>query len=388
LAVIAVGLFAVTTVPAVEAQDDPTPVTIGAGMQTSFMNHKPAEGDAVQNFRLNSLRFYLNGQAADKINFMVNTDINYGGNLFVCPEGGTCGAGFGNQGNEVQILDAVAQIGISDKFNVWFGRHLPPSDRANLHGPYYSHHWAVFSDSLQDGYPFIFQGRQNGAAYWGQFGKVKLSAGAFDGSSTEIGNSSTSLIGAGRVQVDFWDPEPGYYLNGTYYGQRNLLAIGLAAQTQSGDPLAAVIAKDGTPINQLTTKSATSFDFLLERMTGGGSAVSLEAEVVRYDGLGGYPSVPGATFQTLTGGYVLAAYLFPETGGPGQFEILGKYGIASFSQDRSAMYQDFDQKTTEVDLNYIMNQFNARLMIFFKKTDYTAVRLNDVQVGVGLQIQM
>jgi len=104
--------------------------------------------------------------------------------------------------------------------------------------------------------------------------------------------------------------------------------------------------------------------------------------------LGGYPSVPGATFQTLTGGYLLAAYLFPETGGPGQFEILGKYGIATFSHDRSAMYQDFDQKTTEVDFNYILNQFNARLMIFFKKTDYTAVRLDDVQVGVGLQIQM
>ena len=96
---------------------------------------RPADGDAVANFRLNSLRFYVNGQASDNISFMVNTDINYGGTLFVCPEGGACGAGFGNQGNEVQILDAVAQIGISDKFNIWFGRHLPPSDRANLYGP-------------------------------------------------------------------------------------------------------------------------------------------------------------------------------------------------------------------------------------------------------------
>ena len=372
-----------------EAQEDESPsVTLGAGMQTSFLHHQPAVGDSVDNFRLNSLRFYVNGQAADNIGFMINTDINYGGTLFVCPEAGSCEAGYGNQGNEVQILDAVAQIGVSDKFNIWFGRFLPPSDRANLYGPYYAHHWAVYSDSLQDGYPFIFQGRQNGAVYWGQFGKVKLSMGAFDGSSTEIGNSSSSLISAGRLQVDFWDPEPGYYLNGTYYGQRNLLAIGFAGQAQSGDSVASTVGYDGTTIDKLTTKTSSSFDFLLERMTGGGSAVSIEVEVVRYNGLGGYPSVAGAQFQTLTGGYALASYLFPKMEGPGQFEILGKYGVASFSQDRSGIHPNFDQKTTEVDFNYILNQFNARMMIFVKKTTYTAVRMDDVQIGLGLQIQM
>jgi hypothetical protein len=380
--------FLVWVVVAPVHAQDPPPVTVGAGLQTSFLHHRPAEGDPVDNFRLNSLRFYVNGQASDNISLMVSTDINYGGTLFVCPEDGSCGAGFGNQGNEVQVLDAVAQIAISDKFNIWFGRHLPPSDRANLHGPFYSHHWAVFSDSLQDGYPFLFQGRQNGATYWGQFGKVKLSAGAYDGSSTGVGNSSTNLMTAGRIQVDFWDPEAGYYLNGTYYGQRNLLAIGLAAQTQAGDVVPAVIGTDGTVIDDLTTKTASSFDFLLERMTGNGSAVSLEAEVVRYDGLGGYPTVPGSAYQTLTGGFLLAAYLFPEMSGPGQFEILAKYGLATFSQDRNAAYPDFDQKTSEVNFNYILNEFNARVMVFFKKTDYTAVRMDDTQIGVGLQIQI
>ena len=96
----------------------------------------------------------------------------------------------------------------------------------------------------------------------------------------------------------------------------------------------------------------------------------------------------GAQFQTLTGWYTLASYLFPKMEGPGQFEILGKYGVASFSQDRTAIHPNFDQKTTEVDFNYILNQFNARMMIFVKKTTYTAVRMDDVQIGLGLQIQM
>ncbi len=119
--------FLVWVVVAPVHAQDPPPVTVGAGLQTSFLHHRPAEGDPVDNFRLNSLRFYLNGQASDNISLMVSTDINYGGTLFVCPEDGSCGAGFGNQGNEVQVLDAVAQIAISDKFNIWFGRHLPPS---------------------------------------------------------------------------------------------------------------------------------------------------------------------------------------------------------------------------------------------------------------------
>ena len=354
---------------------DPPRVTLGAGLQTSFLHHQPSGDDAesTDSFRLNSLRFYVNGSATDNIKFMVNTDISYGGSL---------GAPDSDQNTDVQILDAVAQFEISDKFNVWVGRFLPPSDRANLYGPYYAHHWAVYADGVQDGYPFVFQGRDNGAMYWGQFGKFKVSLGAFDG-ATATGDSS--VITAGRVQVDFWDPEVGYYLNGTYYGDKNILAIGAASQVQSGGETRVL---ENTTFTEVTTKNASSVDFLLERMVPGGGAVSLEAEWARYDGLGGYPTAPGATFQTLDGGYFLAAYLFPQMVGPGRFELLGKYAHAQYSNDRSLLFEDFDQKTTEVDFNYIMNQFNARMMIFFKNTDYSAVRVDDFQVGVALQIQM
>ena len=111
------------------AQDSETPqVTVGAGIQTSFLHYEPDDADGTDSFRLNSLRLYVNGSATDNIKFMLNTDISYGGSL---------GAPDSNQNTDVQILDAAAQIEISDKFNVWVGRFLPPSDRANLHGPFY-----------------------------------------------------------------------------------------------------------------------------------------------------------------------------------------------------------------------------------------------------------
>ncbi|MEO8260824.1 MAG: hypothetical protein ABI868_25990, partial [Acidobacteriota bacterium] len=188
LASLFIVLLIVTPLRAQDATALP-PVTIGAGVRSSFVHTDPEVGDASDAFLLDSLRLYFNGSVTKQIKFMVNTE--YDG------------------GNHIDVMDAAALFEFSPKFNIWAGRFLPPSDRANMYGPYYAHHWAVFTDGVQDGYPGIFQGRANGAMYWGQFGKVKVSGGGFDGKSL---NGDTTVLGAGRVQVDFWDPEGGYYL--------------------------------------------------------------------------------------------------------------------------------------------------------------------------------
>jgi len=327
------------------AQTTLPPISIGAGMRTSFVHTEP-DGplDGTDAFLLDSVRLYVSGSVTDKIKIMFNTEYN------------------GSQ-NDVEVLDAAAQLAFSSKFNIWFGRFLPPSDRSNLYGPYYANHWAVYTDGVQDGYPFIFQGRANGAMYWGQFGKVKVSGGAFDGTTL---TGDDTLLAAGRVQVDFWDAEDGYYLNGTYYGDKNLLAIGAAGQMQGED------------------KSAYSVDFLMERKLGGGSAATVEAEWAKYDKLGGYSSSYGID----DGGYVLGSYLFPKTSGPGQWEVLGKFGKARFREGLTLLDLDHDQKTTEIDVNYVLKQFNARLMMFYLDTRFDAVRTNFKRFGVGLQLQM
>jgi len=261
------------------------------------------------------------------------------------------------------VLDAAAQFELDPKFNIWAGRLLPPSDRANLYGPYYAHHWAVFTDGVQDGYPFIFQGRDNGVVYWGQFDKVKVSAGVFDG-TTATGDKT--VLSAGRVQVDFWDREDGYYLNGTYYGKKNLLAIGVAGQVQGSD------------------KSAWSADFLLEKKVGDG-AVSLESEYADYSRLGGY----NARYQRDRGGYGLASFLFPPAMGlTGNFEVLGKVAYATFTKGLTTLDRDYNQTTTELNFNYVIRDFNARVMIFYKDTRFNAVPNNSKQYGVGLQLQI
>jgi hypothetical protein len=325
------------------AQTALPPVTLGAGLQTSFVHTSPDVGDSTDAFVLNSARLYVNGPVTDKIKFMFNTE-------------------YDGSSNKIGVLDAVARFEMSPKFNIWAGRFLPPSDRANLYGPYYSHQWAVYTDGIQDGYPFVATGRDNGVTYWGDFGKVKLSAGAFDG-ATATGNPD--VLGAARVQVDLWGKEGGYYLNGTYYGDKDLLAIGGAVQAQSGN-------------------TASTVDFLLEKKLPDGGVVSIESEYANYDKLGGYDG----KYTSSDGAYVLGSYLFPKPVGMGKFEILGKYAKANFSKGVSVLNPDYNQQTSEFDFNYVIKQFNARVMFFFKNTNFNAVKTDFMQAGVGLQIQM
>ncbi len=323
------------------AQTQLGPVTVGAGLRADFVNTDPSTGTATDQFQLNDVRLYVNGPVTDWLKFMFNTDYN-GGN------------------NSVNVLDAVAEIGKTPEFNIWVGRFLPPSDRANLYGPFYAHEWNVYTDGIQDGYPAIFQGRDNGAMYYGTFKKkVKVSLGAFDGGTT-TGNSK--VLGAGRVQIDFWDPEDGYYLNGTYYGDKNLLAIAGATQWQDGH-------------------TATTADFLLEKKLPGGASFSIESEYSNYNRLGGY----NAAYAKSQGVYGLGSYMFGKKVGYGKFEILGKYAKADFT---AGVAPSYDQKTTAFNFNYVMKQFNARLMSFCQNERFNRGHTNFWVAGIGLQIQM
>jgi hypothetical protein len=335
-------LGVLVSAPQSRAQTTLGPVTIGGGLRTSFVNTEPDAGNSTNQFLVNDARLYVNGSVTDKIKFMFNTDY----------DGAT---------DHIAVLDAVARIELSPQFNIWAGRFLEPSDRANLYGPFYAHNWAVYTDAIQNGQPSVFQGRDNGVAYWGDFGKkvkMKISGGVFDGRSAD---GNPDVISAARVQLDFWDAEAGYYLNGTYYGDKNLLAIGGSTQIQSG-------------------KTANTFDFLLEKKLPNGGAFSIESEYADYNGLGGY--LPGAIKSQ--GAYGLGSYIFPKAVGMGKFEILGKFAKAeSVGQKLSVT-----QKTTEVNLNYIIKQFNARVMTFYKDTRFNKTNPNFWQIGIGLQVQM
>ena len=349
--VIALGT-ALLSLPASYVLADVTlpPVSVGAGIRTSF-THSETDGVSqnIDDFNVDSARLYLSGKVTENISLMFNTEYDGGDEKLV-------------------VMDAAAQFAFSDTFNIWAGRFLPPSDRANLYGPYYASEWGVYSDGSQDGYPAESIGRDDGVMYWGQFGIAKVSFGAFDIKGLTKGNSK--VLYAGRVQLDFWDPEGGYYLNGTYYGEKDLLAIGVAGQKVSSD-------------------SAYSADFLLEKKLGNAGVVTVEAEYAKYDGLGGYGSPRAVGYKSSDGEYLLAAYMFPQEVGIGKFQLLAKYARATYDFD---LVENVDQDTFEFNLNYLIKTFNARLSLFYVDTSYSpsniSVAPDSKRYGLGLQVQM
>ncbi len=324
-------------------------VTVGAGLQTNYQHNAPDGSSSTDQFSLDHIRLYLSGDVTKNISVMFNTD-------------------YLGSDNSMQVLDAVGQFHFNSHANVWVGRFLPPSDRDNFTGPFYSNAWAMYTDGIQDGYPFVYQGRDDGVAYWGDFkagsAKVKASVGAFDGASA---TGDASILWAERIQVDFWDPEDGYYLNSTYYGDKNLLAIGLANQVQSG-------------------KTATTADFLMEKKVHGGGAFTIESEYSRYNNLGGY----NANYIRSEGGYGQVSFLIPPKVGVGRFELLGKYADAEFTDGLVSTTKNpsYRQQTVETDLSYIIKQFDARIMAFGKATSFNAVQKDYWEAGIGLQLQI
>jgi hypothetical protein len=347
----AVVLLVLAALPARAQMFDPT-LTVGAGIQGTYQHTDPTGGVTTDNFALNHLRLYFSGDITKNFSAMINTDYDSGSDT-------------------MKVLDAVGEFHTSPMLNIWFGRFLPPSDRDNYTGPFYANMFSIYHDGIQGGYDAVFQGRDNGIAYWGDFKagtvKIKVSAGAFDGPSANPG--SNGVIWAGRVQFDFWDPENGYYLNSTYYGDKNLLSIAGATQVQSN-------------------KTATTVDFLMERKVMNGGAFTIESEYSRYNRFGGYQ----ANYLKSEGGYGLASLLFPKVIGIGKVEVLGKFAEAEFTDGLvKATEPNYRQKTTDVEIGYIMKQFDARLFAYGMNVSFNNVPnvpKNYWDAGLGLQLQL
>ncbi len=161
------GLIAAA--PLSYAQANLGPITVGAGLQTSYSGENVTNGDFVNTFALNHARLYVSGPVyGDTIKFMFNTD-------------------YDSVTNKIGVLDAVAQFAFSPHVQ-YLGRALSAAERSR------ESLWSVLrqrmgwsiTDGIQDGYPFVFQGRDNGVVYWGDFGKkMKVSVGGFDGGSAD-----------------------------------------------------------------------------------------------------------------------------------------------------------------------------------------------------------
>ncbi|MEY2933809.1 MAG: hypothetical protein RL033_4558 [Pseudomonadota bacterium] len=339
-----------TTQPVVPAESPlDVKLDIGLGLRTDFTFDPDQEVGDAPIYRIGyDLRPYISGQIHRNIKFEGNLDSN---------------------DDTIAVLDAVLKFEFNDYANFWVGRFLPPSDRANLSGPYYQNAWVYPGVHA---YPNAYAGRDEGLAYWGQYqgGVVKWQLGFF---GMQDGGTADPRF-AGRVTVNLFDPEPGYYNSSTYYGSKNILAFGAALQHQPAPEGA-----DDTAANTLW-----SLDALFEKNLGPGT---LDLEGAFY-GFGGADQ--GTSF------FVLGSFLFPERVGIGQFqpmvrvERVGTSDGDGFDGVNAPPDDDASRLGIDAGLHYIISGHNARLAATLRYTSTTigdGDAQTDTVIILGGQIQ-
>ena len=340
--------------------DDRHSVSIGVGLRTSINSVEdaaPSGEDRSKDFQLDSVRLYVNGQLHKNIFFEYNTERDAAGNA--------------------HVLDALVKLEFNDLFNIWAGRMLPPSDRSNLDGPYYLNAWDF--PFVQE-YPAIFAGRDDGAALWGQIGggKFKYQVGAFEGTGEVdpgpdgilgtgddlVGpNGDDNLLYAGRLVLNLWQPEPGYYNSSAYYGAKDVLAIGAAGMAQHNALGAAAIPGDFMGWN---------LDALLEKKLGAAGVVNLEGAYYDYDRDNVSPDSKGY--------FVLGSFLLGNKTGIGKLQPAVRY--QSLDTDGVGIHKRLD-----LGLNYIIDGHNARVSLLYGIDDPAAGDASNL-VRIGLQLQI
>jgi len=349
--------------------DDTKWVSVGAGLRTSFRSQEEAAGNPGakkwnNDFNLDNIRLYLNGQIHKYLKVEFNTDCQ------------TC-----SNGGEVRVLDAIGKFEIDPMYNLWVGRMLVPAERREMNGPFYSAIYNIFSSGTpfepadynltikSDGTSAGSFGRDDGATVWGAFfdGRFQYAVGFFRGLRGGA-NVDDNILYSQRFAYNFWEVEknPGYYTSGTYYGKGgDILTVAVSNQYQEDG--AGTAADPGT-------FRGTSFDVLMEKVLPNSGVVTMNGEYKNYGISGGYSQASrdaGGGFSMFEGNAydVSGMYLFPQKIWIGQAQPFVRY--VNVEPTRSA-----NRDVYEAGVNYVMDGHNAKVSLSWQYGDLLTKGLN------------
>ncbi|HEX7896903.1 MAG TPA: porin [Planctomycetota bacterium] len=338
-------------------------VKVGGGVRTTFrsVEDAAAHDGYSKDFALESGRIYMTGKITDIVSAEFNTE-------FTADSDGV-------DEQPVRILDALAKFKFKDELQVWLGRFLPPSDRANLDGPYYLATWDF---PLVQAYPAKFAGRDDGVAVWGEFdkGRYRYQVGLFEGRDNVDGDADHLEI-SGRFVVSLLDPEAGYYTSSTYYGEKEILTAAFVFFFQPD--------VEGTPLEE-EDFLGFSLDVLFEKKFDG-FVVTGEFAFYSYD--------RGEFAGEGTGVLLLGAVLLPYEVGWGKFQPHVRFQTFDSDADpiNVAATGNTDVERWDFGVNYVIAGHNLRISAVYtiqdNDTEDVAVETRDVSHSfvLGTQFQ-
>ena len=328
-------------------EEELAPIAVGVWLRAGVNFNNPRETERLDDVSMGAYgELHTSGQVHEKVNWTFNLNAD-------------ASAGASGEQRDVNVMDLIVQLDLSDPFHLWIGQHLVPSDRSNFSGPFFMSPWNYpgLTGPRQGG-----AGRNLGATVWGDFGggKFKYYLGAFD---VEGGPAQRPLY-TGRLNLALVGEEPGFYHSSTYYGAKDILAIGLAGQYQGETP---AVSENYRMLNA---------DLLAEFSPGGGSAGTITLEGAYF--LSQSTGAPDAEGLSTTGIMALGSYLLPGSAGPGRIQLGGRY------QGQWAEEAVNTPVTSIVDLwlAYVVRDYNLRFIANYARTDQAGDDVNAIQLGV------
>jgi hypothetical protein len=281
------------------------------------------------------------------------------------------------------LMDAIIELDFLDEFHLWSGQLLVPVDRTNFSGPFFISPWTYPGVFNVGGNAGVTQaatpleglgggsaGRSVGSVAWGDIDKglFKYYFGMMDLGNLPAGatQATGSPLFSGRLNFAPIGKEPGYYSSSTYYGTKDVLAVGLGAQYKHNGSTAGPPPGGGAapPADDFTDINA---DVLAEFSLGENSGT--------LTGEGAYYHFGGDNQATDNMFFLVGSYLTPKVG-PGALQPMVRYQRAWKDQTK------WDQ--IEGHVAYVMDGARLRGLIGFRHTDLG----NDVignAIEIGLQ---
>ncbi len=327
------------------------PITVGAWVRAGarFQGRKP---EKLNDGRMDGVyaELHTGGQIHDKVSVTLN---------------------FNTRGlaQSAGLMDGIIAFDFMDELHLWAGQLLVPVDRSNASGPFFMIPW-YYPGFLTVGDTTVVtapkegpQGRNTGAVLWGNFmgGKVKYLAGAFDN-----GDGSTRPLISGRLTASIVGEEPGFWGNGSFFGDKDVLTIGAGMQYQEEGSVGVAPEGGVAPVDDY---GEFNVDLLAEFRYDGGGWVTLE---------GAYHRFNGDNEAIKNAGFVLAAIATPKVG-IGHIQPMVRYQFGS---------GDDDYKVSQIDasLAYLVKGPGLRVTAGYQRTDLGEDAAGDELIGNSLHL--
>jgi hypothetical protein len=359
-----------------------SPLHVGGAVRFGLVLQDPGQPKKMSELHLdpnnysNAVELRFGGDVTDHFSWTANFNALLDGGALGTASNGTVSTG---TQADLSIEDLIAQFKAVDEFQIWAGRLLVPSDRPNFAGPFFMSPWNYPGFYIHGAAPLGpmegFNGRNNGVTVWGNVGpesKFKYFAGVYGidqggPSSTSFGNPTANAFYSARLSYTFQGSEPGYFGSSTWYGDKNIVTLGIGGQYQ----------KDGSQ-DQTTKASKDTFigiaDLLAEENVAGAGTFTFEGQFYKFNS--GYNF--GGALAPEEAFYVTLSYLTPDNIGIGKLQPLVR-----IQQTADPAWTVFDAA-----LAYVMKEYDARVVLTYEHIDtgtaYQGVS-NALQLGVQLQ---